>query len=117
MTPFEDWNQKKPSALYLCVFSCKAAFQRTKEKKLDCKARMYIFLGYGEQTKGYQLYDPVKQKVFFNWHVSFNEKCDLRKRLVSCLRLKLNLLLTHNLQFHLLQSNSLFDAQGERNIP
>ena len=63
------------------------------------------------------LYDPVKQKVFFSWHVSFNEKCDLRKRLVPCLRLKLNLLLTHNLQFHLLQSNSFFDVQGERNIP
>ena len=55
MTPFEAWNQKKPSVSYLRVFGCKAYSHVPKDErgKLDCKARMCILLGYEEQTKGY----------------------------------------------------------------
>ena len=76
MTPFEVWNQKKPSVSYFCVFGCKAYSHVPKDErgKLDCKARMCILLGYGEQTKGYQLYDPVKKRIFFSCDVSFNEE-------------------------------------------
>ena len=39
-----------------------------------------ILLGYGEQTKGYRLYDPVKKRVFFSRDVSFNEE----ERSIEC---------------------------------
>ena len=41
--------------------------------KLDSKCKKCILLGYGEKTKGYRLYDPVKKKVFYSRDVKFNE--------------------------------------------
>ena len=34
--------------------------------------RRCIFLGYGEETKGYQLYDSTKSRVFYSREVRFN---------------------------------------------
>ena len=41
--------------------------------RLDAKARKCIFLGYGEETKGYRLYDTTKGRVFYSRDVRFNE--------------------------------------------
>ena len=75
MTPFETWMKKKPSVSHLRIFGCKAFSHIPKDErgKLDCKAKRCIFVGYGEETKGYRLYDPDKRRIYFSRDVSFNE--------------------------------------------
>ena len=74
MTPFEAWTGEKPSVDHLRTFGCTAYahIAKDKRKKLDLKARKYILLGYGNETKGYRLclYDPIQSRVI---HVLFNE--------------------------------------------
>ena len=76
MTPFEAWVGEKPNVGHLRTFGCVAYAHVAKDerKKLDSKARKCIFLGYGTETKGYRLYDPKREKVFFSRDVVFNEK-------------------------------------------
>ena len=76
MTPFEAWVGEKPNVGHLRTFGCVAYAHVAKDerKKLDSKARKCIFLGYGAETKGYRLYDPKREKVFFSRDVVFNEK-------------------------------------------
>ena len=47
-------------------------------KKLDKKGRKYIFVGYSEDKKAYNLYDPVARKVIIGLDVQFvkNESWD-----------------------------------------
>ena len=72
MTPYEG---EKPLVDHLRVFGCQAYAQipRDERKKLHSKSRKCILLGYGTETKGYRLYDPHRQKVFFSRDVIFNE--------------------------------------------
>ena len=75
MTPFEAWMKKRPSVSHLRVFGCKAYVHVPKDErgKLDNKAKKCILVGYGEETKGYRLYDPDKKRICFSRDVSFNE--------------------------------------------
>ena len=75
MTPYEAWKNTRPKVGHLRVFGCDAFAHVPKDKrhKLDAKARKCIFLGYGEETKGYRLYDTTKGKVFYSRDVRFNE--------------------------------------------
>ena len=71
MTPFEAWTKKKPSVSHLRVFACAAYAHIPKDErgKLDHKARKCILVGFGEETKGYRLYNPNspnRRKVFFS---------------------------------------------------
>ena len=68
MTPFE-------AVSHLRVFGCKAYAHVPKDEcgKLDSKASECILVGYGEETKGYRLYDPNKRRICFSRDVSFNE--------------------------------------------
>lgn len=43
-------------------------------KKLDDKAKKYIFIGYSHETKGYKLYNPETKKVVVSHDVTFDEK-------------------------------------------
>ena len=74
-TPFEAWNQIKPDVKHLRVFGsiCYAHIHKTERKKLDPKSRKAILLGYGENVKGYRLYDLKEKKVFHSRDVLFNE--------------------------------------------
>ena len=56
----EAWTGDKPNVKHLRVFGCAAYAQIPKDEchKLDPKAWKRILLGYGIETKGYQLYDP-----------------------------------------------------------
>ena len=76
MTPFEAWTRKKPKVGHLRVFGCDAYAHIPKDErhKLDSKARKYIFLGCGEETKEYRLYDPKREKVIYSRDVQFNEE-------------------------------------------
>ena len=75
MTPFQSWSGQKPSMNNLRVFGCVAYSQIPKDerKKLDPKARRCIFLGYGDVTKGYRLYDTIKARLIHSRDVVFDE--------------------------------------------
>lgn len=75
MTPYEAWTGQKPQVDGLPVFGCQAFVHVPKDerKKLDSKSKKCIFLGYGANTKGYRLYDPVKGKICHSRDVIFNE--------------------------------------------
>ena len=75
MTPFEAWYSEKPRVNHLRVFECDAYSHILKDErgKFDTKARRCIFLGYGEETKGYRLYDDKAKKVLYSRDVQFNE--------------------------------------------
>ena len=75
MTPFEAWKNTRPKVGHLRVFGCDAFAHIPKDErhKLDAKARKSIFLGYGEETKGYRLYDMTRSRVFYSRDVWFNE--------------------------------------------
>ena len=76
MTPFEAWSKEKPAVGHLRVFGCDAYAHVPKDerKKLDSKAKKCIFVGYGEETKGYRLYDPARAKIIFSRDVVFKEE-------------------------------------------
>ena len=75
MTPYQAWSGNKPSVGNLRIFGCTAYSHIPKDerKKLDSKTRKCIFVSYGEVTKGYRLYDPVKQHVIHSHDVIFDE--------------------------------------------
>ena len=76
MTPYEAWYGEKPKVEHLRVFGCDAYSHIPKDErsKFDSKARKCILLGYGNQTKGYRLFDRIKRKLFYSCDVKFNEK-------------------------------------------
>ena len=76
MTPYEAWNGVKPRVEHLRVFGCDVYTHIPKDErgKFDAKARKCIFLGYGKETKGYRLYNPVQQKILHSRDVRFNEE-------------------------------------------
>ena len=75
MTPYEAWHGEKPKVDHLRVFGCDAYAHIPKDErdKFDSKARKCILLGYGQETKGYRLFDPIRGKVLHSRDVRFNE--------------------------------------------
>jgi transposase InsO family protein len=75
MTPHEAWYGYKPKVRHLRVFGCDAYahIPRDERGKFDSKSRKCILLGYGKQTKGYRLFDPIQRKVLHSRDVQFNE--------------------------------------------
>ena len=68
----------EPALLYLLgdpVFGCKAFARVPKDErgKLDSKAKNCILVGYGDETKAYPLYDPLKKRICFSRDVCFKE--------------------------------------------
>ena len=58
-TPFEALTGKKPNVRHLQVFGCAAYchIAKDEQQKLDLKSRKCIWIGYGDNHKGYWLYD------------------------------------------------------------
>eukprot|EP01018_Ginkgo_biloba_P002097 Gb_06074 [translate_table: standard] len=75
MTPQEAWSRRKPSVAHLKVFGCIAYSHVPKEKrqKLDDKSKKCIFVSYSEEIKGYNLYNPVTNKVIISHDVIFDK--------------------------------------------
>ena len=59
-TPFEIWNERKPSFDHFHVWGCKAEARmyHPNEKKLDPRTISCYFIGYSEKSKGYKFYCP-----------------------------------------------------------
>ena len=75
MTPYEAWYGEKPNVEHLRVFGCDVYAHVPKDErgKFDSKARKCILLGYGQETKGYRLFDLIRRKVLHSRDVRFNE--------------------------------------------
>ena len=73
MTPFEVWHGEKPQINHLRVFGCISYAHVSMRHKLDSKARKYVLLVYGTETKGYRLYDPEKERILCSCDVVFNK--------------------------------------------
>ena len=75
-TPREMFTGKKPNVAYLRSFGCTAYAHVPKEqrKKLDPKSKKCIFMGYGQSTKGYRLYDIEKKGIILSRDVVFVEQ-------------------------------------------
>ena len=81
-TPFEAWTEQKPNVGHLRVFGCAAYAHVAKDErqKLDAKSRKCVLLGYGTERKGYRLYDPRRERVFYSRDVVFDESsCGIEK--------------------------------------
>ena len=74
--PKEEWLGKKISHSHIRVFGCEAYVHVPKEKrqKLDPKSQKGIFVGYGEDRFGFEIWDPVGKKIIRCRDVIFNEK-------------------------------------------
>jgi hypothetical protein len=61
-TLWEIWYLKKLVYIHLGIFESRgfAKIPNEQKKKLDVKSRECIFIGYGDQTKEYKLFDPLK---------------------------------------------------------
>ena len=46
---------------------------KDERQKLDTKSTKCFFLGYGTERKGYRLYDPRRERVFYSRDVVFGE--------------------------------------------
>ena len=75
-TPYEEWYGEKPNVDCFRVFGCEAYAHVSKDErqKLDSKAKKCVMLGYGDETKGYKLYDRTNKRVIYSRDVKFNEE-------------------------------------------
>lgn len=64
-SPYELWHKKSVNINFLRVFGSLVSVYVPKETRLkwDPKNKQGIFLGYGEDIKGYRVYIPQKNKV------------------------------------------------------
>ena len=74
-TPYELWNNKKPKLNFLKTFGCKALVHIPNEKrsKFDNRSKVYYFVGYSQNSKGYRLVDLESKKVVVSRDVNFFE--------------------------------------------
>ena len=74
-TPFEAWYGRKPSVRHLRTFGCLAYAKRIGPgvTKLSDQSTPGVFLGYEPGTKGYRIYDPVRDKLIISRDVQFDE--------------------------------------------
>lgn len=69
-------TERKPDVSHMRIFGCVAYAHvpNNLRKKLDDKSKKCIFLGYGEQSKAYLLYNPITRKVVINKDIKFTKE-------------------------------------------
>ncbi|KAL0561212.1 hypothetical protein IC582_001634 [Cucumis melo] len=75
ISPFERLYGTLPSYSHLKVFGC-ACFvllHPHEHTKLEPRARLCCFLGYGTKHKGFRCWDPISQRLRISRHVTFWE--------------------------------------------
>jgi hypothetical protein len=73
--PRESWTGLKHNVAHLKNFGCVAYAHVPDElrRKLDKKGQKFIFVGYSEETKGYNMYDHAARKFIISHDVQFVE--------------------------------------------
>lgn len=74
-TPYELWHRKKANIDHLKSFGVDVYRHIPKQlrRKLDRKAVKCVFVGYGENVKGFRLWNPATNKVELSRDVIFDE--------------------------------------------
>ncbi|KAL0539908.1 hypothetical protein IC582_024129 [Cucumis melo] len=75
ISPFERLYGTPPTYSHLKVFGC-ACFvllHSHEHTKLEPRARLCCFLGYGTEHKGFRCWDPISQRLRISRHVTFWE--------------------------------------------
>ena len=64
-TPHEAYSGKKPSVSHFQTFGCECYVHvlDVDRNKLQPKSNKCIFLGYSDEQKAYQLYNPTTKKI------------------------------------------------------
>ncbi|KAJ9563977.1 LOW QUALITY PROTEIN: hypothetical protein OSB04_009137 [Centaurea solstitialis] len=76
-TPFEVWSGKPADYTGLRVFGC-PSYYHVNEGKLEPKSKKGLFMGYGDDVKGYRIWSLGKRKVILSRDVVFDEESMLR---------------------------------------
>ena len=73
MTPKEAWSGIIPSLEYFKVFGgiSHVHVSNRKRTKRDDKSLICVLLGVNEESKAYQLYDPLSQRIIISRDVVF----------------------------------------------
>ncbi|GAU24937.1 hypothetical protein TSUD_311720 [Trifolium subterraneum] len=68
VTPEEAWSGTKPSVSHFKIFGCIGYVHvpEAQRKKLDPKGIKCVHLGVSEESKAYQLYDPIQKKIIIS---------------------------------------------------
>ena len=76
MTPYEAWFGEKPDVSNFRIFRTKAwaRIPSKKRKALQSQRNECLMVGYGEETKGYKLFDTSTCKNFVERSVKFEEE-------------------------------------------
>lgn len=82
-TPYEMWHGRKPNLGHMKIFGSTAMVQipNVKRNKFDKKAEKMILVGYGQNTKGYRLYNPLTNAVVTSRDVMVLEGLESDKEL------------------------------------
>lgn len=74
-TTFEAWSGNKPSAQHLKILDSifYTHVPNVTRSKLDDKAEVRIFIGYGAHTKGYRVYNIHNGKIQFSRDIQIDE--------------------------------------------
>jgi len=77
----EKFTGKKPDVSHFKIFGNPVYFHVPKEKrnKLGASGKKGIFMGYGENTKGYRIYVAGQREVVISHDVTFDEDMALSK--------------------------------------
>lgn len=81
-TPYELWTNKKPDLSYIQIFGTKAygKIPDEKRKKFCDKSKLYRFVGYSENSKGFRLLDTDTNKIIVERSVQFIENSSYCKQ-------------------------------------
>jgi hypothetical protein len=74
--PQELWSGHKPNVAHLKIFRS-IAYEKIsdpKRTKLEDKSKKYVFIGYSDKSKAYELYDPIEKKLVISTDVELNEE-------------------------------------------
>ena len=76
MTPFESWSGHKPDVTHFRIFGSKAwdRIPIEKRKALQPQSQEFLFVGYCEDSKGYNLINLSTNKSFIERSVQFQEE-------------------------------------------
>ena len=76
MTPYEAWFGEKPDVSNFRIFGTKAweRIPSEKRKSLQQQRKEFLRVGYGEETKGYNLFYTSYGKTFVERSVKFKEE-------------------------------------------
>ena len=76
--PCKMFNGYTPNVQYFEVFDSNSFIHvpKNKRSKLDFKSNICIFLGYGNNRKGFQIYNQQSKRIIYTRDIIFNEsKC------------------------------------------